>query len=143
MTQVSSVSTLPVEGSAHSRLRDRASLTLTAIVALFLAFDAAVKLLNLPQAVDATVQLGYAAGLVAPIGALEAACLLLYSIPRTRVLGAVLLTGYLGGAVSTHLRAGDGLFGFVLFPVYVGVLAWAAVFLRDARVRALIPLRRP
>jgi hypothetical protein len=122
-----------------SNVGRRSGLVVTAIVALFFIFDAMVKLLGLPQAVDATVQLGYSADAVVPIGILEAVCLVLYLIPRTGALGAILLTGYLGGAVASHLRAGDGLFGFVLFPVYVGVLVWGALFLRDARVRALVP----
>jgi hypothetical protein len=113
-------------------------LVITAIVGLFLAFDTIVKLLGLSQAVDATVQLGYAASAVTTIGLIQAFCLVLYLIPRTSVLGAILLTGYLGGAVATHVRAGSELFGFVLFPVYVGVLMWGALFLRDTRVRALV-----
>ena len=75
-------------------------------------------------------------------GCLELACLVVYAIPRTSVLGAILLTGYLGGAVASHVRIGSPLFGFVLFPVYVGLLIWGALFLRDDRLRALIPLRR-
>jgi ABC-type transport system involved in cytochrome c biogenesis permease component len=69
------------------------------------------------------------------------ACTLLYAIPKTCILGAILLTGYLGGAVATHTRIGDPLFSHILFPVYLGVLLWGALFLRDERVRALIPPR--
>ena len=139
MTQLSSaVAGSPVEVSTQSRWQARAGLIITAIVGLFLAFDATVKLLGLPQAVDVTVQLGYAASAVTAIGLIQALCLVLYLTPRTSVLGAILLTGYLGGAVATHVRAGSELFGFVLFPIYVGVLMWGALFLRDARVRALV-----
>lgn len=116
----------------------RAGQAITVVVALFLAFDTIVKLLGLPQAVDGTVQLGYNARAVAVIGSIEALCLVLYLVPRTSVLGAILLTGYLGGAVASHLRPGDGLFGYVLFPVYVGTLVWSALYLRDARVRAIV-----
>ena len=123
-------------------MQARVGLVLTVIVGLFLAFDTIVKLLALPQAVDPTVQLGYAAELVRPIGALEAICLVLYLIPWTRGLGAILLTGYLGGAVASQLRSGHEMFGFVLFPTYVGVLAWAALFLREARVHALVTFKR-
>ena len=137
MTQLSSaIVGSPVEVS--TRWQARAGLIITAIVGLFLAFDTTVKLLGLPQAVDATVQLGYAASAVTTIGLIQACCLVLYLIPRTSVLGGILLTGYLGGAVATHVRAGSELFGYVLFPIYVGVLMWAALYLRDARVRALV-----
>ena len=123
--------------SIHPRQTSRrAGGAITSVVALFLAFDTIVKLLGLPQAVEATVQLGYAAGIVTVIGVIQAICLVLYLIPRTSVLGAMLLTGSLGGAVASHVRAGSELFGYVLFPIYVGVLVWVALFLRDARVRA-------
>ena len=113
------------------------------LVVLFLLFDAAVKLLMLPLAAEANAQLGYAEHIVFPLGILELACLALYVMPRTAVLGAILLTGYLGGAVATHVRAGSPLFSHILFPVYVGLLVWGALFLRDGRLRALIPLREP
>jgi hypothetical protein len=112
--------------------------TLTALAALFFAFDAGIKLLDLPVAVEPTVQLGYAANMVVAIGAIEVACLIVYLIPRTAVLGAILLTGYLGGAVASHLRHGDGLFGYVLSPTYFAVLLWAGLWLRDARARAIL-----
>jgi hypothetical protein len=76
------------------------------------------------------------------LGAVLLCCTILYVIPRTAVLGAILLTGYLGGAVATHLRVGDPLFSHVLFPTYLGVMLWGALFLRDERLRALIPLRK-
>jgi hypothetical protein len=83
------------------------------------------------------------AGLLAVnLGVLLLCCTILYAIPRTSVLGAILLTGYLGGAVATHLRVGDPLFSHVLFPTYLGVMLWGALFLRDERLRALIPLRK-
>lgn len=111
---------------------------LSALAILFLTFDSAIKLLNLPVAVGPTVQLGYPASLVVTIGLIEAACLILYVVPRTAIFGAVLWTGYLGGAVASHLRHGDSVFGMVLFPIYVAVLLWGGLWLRDARVRALV-----
>jgi hypothetical protein len=114
---------------------------ISALAILFLAFDCVLKVLNLAPAVEATTQLGYPAGVVVGIGLLQLACLAVYVIPRTSVLGAVLLTGYLGGAVATHVRAESGLFS-VVFPVIIGVLIWGGLFLRDERVRALISPRR-
>ena len=104
---------------------------------LFLLFDAVIKVLNLAPAVEATTQLGYAAGLVAAIGLIQLACLALYAIPRTAALGAVLLTGYLGGAVATHLRAGSPPFSLV-FPLIIGARVWGGLLLRDARLRAAL-----
>jgi hypothetical protein len=114
---------------------------ISALAILFLAFDTVIKLLNLAPAVEATTQLGYPASLVIGIGILELACLAIYVIPRTSVLGAILLTGYLGGAIATQVRAGSPLFSIV-FPIIVGVLIWGGLFLREDRLRALIPLRR-
>jgi hypothetical protein len=110
---------------------------ISALAILFLAFDTIIKVLNLPPAVEATTQLGYPANLVVGIGLLELACLAVYLIPRTSVLGAIVLTGYLGGAIATQVRAGSPLFS-VVFPVIIGVLIWGGLFLRDERVRALL-----
>jgi hypothetical protein len=85
--------------------------------------------------------LGYPASLAVGIGGLLLACVVVYAIPGTSILGAILLTGYLGGAVATHVRVSDPLFE-TLFPVIFGVLTWAGIFLRDDRLRTLIPLRR-
>ena len=89
-------------------------------------------------AVEGTTQLGYPASVIVPIGIVQVVCLLLYVLPRTAVLGAVLWTGYLGGAIATHVRIGNPLFTFVLFPVYVAGLLWGGLWLRDRRVRALL-----
>lgn len=110
---------------------------LTAVPALFLFFDAAVKLADLPGVRQACTRIGLPDHLIGTVAVVELACLGLYLIPRTAVLGAVLLTGFLGGAVVVHLRLDDPLFTHVLFPVYVGALLWGGLFLRDARVRAL------
>ncbi len=85
--------------------------------------------------------MGWPLSLANVLGTLLLACIALYAIPRTSILGAILLTGYLGGAVATHLRAGDPLFSHILFPTYLGVLLWLGLYLRDDRVRVLIPLR--
>ena len=117
---------------------------LSALPILFLLFDAVMKLIRpLPAPVsEAAVKLGYAATSMPVIGALLLVCVLIYAIPRTTVLGAILLTGYLGGAVATHLRVQDPLFSHILFPVYVGVLVWGGVFLREEGLRQLVPFRR-
>ena len=115
---------------------------LTAIVALFLVLDSGIKLLQLPAVREAMAPLGYPAELGLVIGIIEAICLILYVVPQTAVLGAILLTGLLGGATAAHLRVGDPLFTHVLFGVYVGILAWGGLYLRDEKLRALIPLRR-
>jgi hypothetical protein len=112
------------------------------LAVLFLLFDSVVKLLMLPLALEANAQLGYPESLVRGLGVLELICLAVYVIPRTTVLGAILLTGYLGGAVATHVRIGSPLLTHTLFPVYIALLVWGSPFLRDGRLRALIPLRR-
>ena len=114
---------------------------LSGLGVLFLAFDATMKLLRVPEAVQGTTVLGYAESVVFPLGVLQWVCLLLYLVPRTAVLGAVLWTGYLGGAIATHVRLGNPLFSHVLFPLYLAVPLWLGLWLRDARLRAVLPLR--
>jgi hypothetical protein len=114
---------------------------ISGLVVLFMLFDSGIKLMKLAPAVEGTAKLGYPVSVVLPIGIVLFVCTVLYAIPRTSILGAILLTGYLGGAVASNVRMGNPLFGYVLFPVYVGVLLWLGLFLRDARLRALIPLR--
>jgi hypothetical protein len=114
---------------------------LSALAVLFLLFDGVIKLIKIAPVVESFAQLGLPDRLAFGIGVLELVCVLLYVIPRTSVLGAILLTGYLGGAIVLHLRVGDPLFSHVLFPVYVGLLIWGGLFLREDRLRALIPLR--
>ena len=108
--------------------------------ALFLLLDGAMKLVKPEPVVEATVKLGYPESVIVGLGIVLLTCTVLYLIPRTAVLGAILLTGYLGGAVASHLRAGDPLFA-VFFPVIFGVLLWGSLYLRDGRLRGLIPLR--
>jgi hypothetical protein len=114
---------------------------MSGLVVLFMLFDSAIKLMKLAPAVEGTARLGYPVSLVLPIGIVLLVCTVLYAIPRTSILGAILLTGYLGGAVASNVRMSNPLFGYVLFPVYVGALLWLGLFLRDARLRVLIPLR--
>jgi hypothetical protein len=112
--------------------------TLTGLVTLFLLFDSVTKLMELPPVVDATVQMGFTAATVPVIGGTLLACLVLHLVPRTAVLGAVLLTGYLGGAVCAQLRIGAPLWTFLLVPVYTGVLVWAGLYLRSSALRTLV-----
>ena len=114
---------------------------LSALAALFLLFDGVAKLFKPAPVVEATVQLGYPESVILGLGIVLTACTILYLVPRTSILGAILLTGYLGGAVATHVRVGGPLFS-VIFPILFGVLVWGGLFLREGRLRALIPLRR-
>src|SRR5262245_10564955 len=99
--------------------------------ALFLIVDAVAKFMKPAPVVEATVKLGYSETAIVPIGALLLVSTILYLIPQTCVLGAILLTGYLGGAVATHVRAGSPMFTHVLFPVYFGIMIWLGLYLRD------------
>ena len=112
---------------------------LSAFAILFLAFDATMKLLQLTAAVEGTTQLGYPASVIFPLGVVQLVCLALYVIPRTSVLGALLWTGYFGGAIATHVRVGSPLFTHILFPVYVAGMLWGGLWLREPRLRALLP----
>ena len=122
--------------------RSWAGIILSALPVLFVLFDGAIHLMVIPPVVQAFTQLGYPVSTSRALGVIELVCIVLYLMPRTSVLGAILLTGYLGGAVATNLRVSSPLFSNTLFPVYVGVLAWSGLFLRDERVRAIIPVRR-
>ena len=110
------------------------------VAIVFLAFDVSMKLLQPPAAVEGTAQLGYSTDVLVPLGVIQLVCLALYLLPRTAVLGAVLWTGYLGGAVATHVRVGNPLFSHTLFPVYVAVFLWMGLWLRDSRLRRLLPI---
>jgi hypothetical protein len=121
-----------------SRAATRTGRVLTVLLTLFLLFDSVTKLLRLPPVVEATIQMGFPAGSVPVIGGVLLVCLALYLVPRTAVLGAVLLTGYLGGAVCAQLRIEAPLFSTLLFPVYVGIVAWVALYLRSGALRRLV-----
>jgi hypothetical protein len=107
----------------------------------FLVFDSLGKLFQVQPVVDETRQLGYPPEVVFSLGVTLLSCVLTYLVPRTSVLGAVLVTAYLGGAVATHVRVGSQLFSHVLFPAYVAALLWGGLLLRDAQLRAFLPLR--
>ncbi|HEY3887294.1 MAG TPA: DoxX family protein [Caulobacteraceae bacterium] len=108
----------------------------------FMLFDSVSKLALERHVVAATTQIGFPLDVIRPLGVIGLACTLLYAIPRTAILGAILLTAYLGGAVASKVRIEDPLFSSVLFGAYFGVLVWGGLYLRDQQVRALIPLRR-
>jgi DoxX-like family len=136
----------PLEGSprparnaspAASAIRVWAGRIITALVALLLVFDAFTGIIKAPQSQQGAAHLGYPAGVGVWIGVALLTCTALYVIPRTSVLGAILLTGYLGGATASLVRIGDQF----LFPVVFGVVVWVGIFLREGRLRALIPLR--
>ncbi|MDT7709669.1 MAG: hypothetical protein QOG20_5276 [Pseudonocardiales bacterium] len=121
-----------------SRAAAVTGIVLTVGLTLFLAFDCIIKLLQVQAVVDATVQMGFPASAVPVVGATLLGCLALYLVPRTSLLGAVLLTGYLGGAVCSQLRVEAPLFSTLLFPVYTGIVAWVALYLRNAGLRAIV-----
>jgi len=133
-----------IDTAAPSKSRLVTGRVLTTLTVLFLLMDITFKFIRPipPQVTQSMSQLGFQLGLLNVIGILLLVCTVLYVIPRTSVLGAVLLTGYLGGAVSVQLRVGNPLFGYVLFPVYFGVLMWAGLCLREPRLLALLPLRK-
>ena len=133
------------ESSPHAAPVSKGSLwtgrILGALSTLFLLMDGVMKLIKPAPVVEATVRLGYSEGVIQSLGILLLICTILYAIPRTSILGAILLTGYLGGAVAANVRVGNPLFSHTLFPVYVALLVWGGLFLRDRRLRGLIPVR--
>ncbi len=114
---------------------------MSGLVAAFMVFDAVIHLMKPAPVVEAFAKLGFPIRLAVPLGIIELVCVVLYVIPRMSILGAILLTGYLGGAIAIQMPTGNSLFGQVLFPVYVGVMVWGGLYLRDDRLRTLIPLR--
>ncbi|XXF76287.1 DoxX family protein [Myxococcaceae bacterium GXIMD 01537] len=130
----------PMTPRSHARVATWAGRVMSGVAILFLAFDSLVKLLRLPPAMEGTAQLGYPLDVVFPLGVVLLVCVLTYVAPRTSVWGAILLTGYLGGAIATHVRVGNPLFTHTLFPIYVAALIWGGVLLRDPRVRAVLSL---
>jgi hypothetical protein len=114
---------------------------LSFIVVVFLLFDGTIKLLEIAPVIEAFQQLGYPIQTAPGIGLLALGCAVLYAVPRTAVLGAILLTALLGGAIASHVRVNDPLFSHTLFGVYLGLMAWAGLWLRDDRLRGMIPLR--
>ena len=120
----------------------RAGWAMSGLAIAFLLMDAGMKLMALPVVLQAQAELGFQGeDMARELGAILLACTLLYAAPQTAVLGAIMLTGFLGGAVAVKLRIGDPLFTHVLFGVYVGILVWGGIYLRDARLRQILPLR--
>ena len=114
---------------------------LSALAVLFLLFDVTLHLLRPSFVIEGTKQIGFPVDVILPLGIIQLVCLILYLLPRTAVLGAILWTGYLGGAVATHVRVADPLFSHILFPTYVAALLWGGLWLREQRLRALVPVR--
>jgi len=126
-----------------NKLRHVAGSVMSGLVIAFMLFDAGMKLVPLDIVIKATAELGYPPSpqLARGLGIVALVCTALYAFPRTAMLGAILLTAYMGGAVASHLRVGNPLFTHMLFGVYLAVLAWGGLYLRDAGIRALLPLR--
>ncbi len=114
---------------------------LSALSAAFMLFDVVIHLAKPPVVIQSFEQGGYSLGVIVPVALIELACLVLYIIPRTSMLGAIFLTGYLGGAVDYNVRAGNPFFVGILFPVYVAIFLWAGLYLRDNRVRVILSLK--
>lgn len=111
---------------------------ITVIVSLLFLFSAVMKLMGPPEVKEGMAQLGLPESMLKPLAILEAACAVIYLIPMTSVLGAILLAGYIGGAICTHWRVGDPFLG----QIAIGIVVWVGIYLRDARLKSLIPLRR-
>jgi hypothetical protein len=120
-----------------SKRRRWAGRVISGLPALFLLVDGVAKLMKPGPVVEGTLALGFREDIIVPLGIVLIVCTVLYVIPRTSVVGAILLTGYLGGAVATHVRVGNPLLSHTLFPVYFGVLIWTGLLLRDERLRRL------
>jgi hypothetical protein len=140
-TLLRSASTPTMSSGISNRAR-WAGRILSGLAILFLTFDVMIKLVPNKMALEGTTSLGWQPHHLPIIGALGLICLVLYAIPHTAPLGAILWTGYLGGAVATHLRLDNPLFSHTLFPTYVATLIWGGLYLRDAHVRALLNASR-
>jgi hypothetical protein len=129
------------EISKPARIVGRA---LSGLVIVFLLFDGAIKLVPWPVVTETMDRMGYGSSetLARSLGIITIVCTLLYSVPPTSILGAILLTGYLGGAIASHVRIGSPLFTHALFGVYLGLMVWGGLYLRDGNLRGLIPFRR-
>ena len=120
-----------------------AGYTMSGVVIAFMLLDGGMKLVPLDVVIKSTAELGYPPSpeLARGLGVVALLCTALYAFPRTSVLGAILLTAYMGGTVATHLRVGNPLFSHMLFGVYLALLTWGGLYLRDARIRAILPWR--
>jgi hypothetical protein len=128
--------------SERSRWSERIGWSMSGLMIAFLLFDGVSKLVLERHVIEATTNIGYPLDIIRPLGVICLGCTILYAIPRTSILGAILLTGYLGGAIASKVRIEDPMFGSVLFGAYFAILVWGGLYLRDERLRALIPLRR-
>ena len=144
MSQValSSPSVVIDEPARRSKVAVAVGWVLSGLPIAFLLFDAVMKFVQPEVVIKGTTELGYPLSSILPLGVILLVSTLLYAFPRTAVLGAILLPGYLGGAVATHVRAGHDMATHTLFPVYFGVFIWLGLVLRDPRVRALLPIRK-
>ncbi len=136
----------PVRSSSASTARPSrrsviAGRIMTGIIALLLTLDVSAKLVRAQAVVDGSAKLGFTPDQMFVVGVIGAVCLVLYLIPRTAPIGALLWTGYFGGAIVTHLRVGDPLLTHILFPIYVSALIWGGLYLRDPRIRAVLGKR--
>lgn len=129
--------------SANDRIKQTTGWTMSGVLIAFMLLDSAMKLVPLQVVTQTMAELGYPASseMARGLGILGMICTALYALPRTAVLGAILLTGYMGGAMATHVRIGSPLFSHVLFGFYLGLLAWGGLYLRDPRIRAILPFR--
>jgi len=118
------------------------SYVMSGLVILFMLMDSIMKFVKPPEVIEGTVALGFTEPQIPVIGALGLISTLLYAYPRTSILGAILLTAYFGGAVATHLRLNNPLFSHMLFTVYFGILIWGGLWLRNSKLRELLPLRQ-
>jgi DoxX-like protein len=132
-----------VQGNSTSNAALWGGRIMSGLVIAFMLLDGGVKLVPLDVVISTSEQMGIPGNLARPLGVIGLVCALLYAVPRTSTVGAILLTGYLGGAIASHLRLGDPIFTHTLFGFYLGLLVWGGLYLRDSRLRALIPLREP
>jgi hypothetical protein len=132
------------DSPSGSRAQRVAGMILSGLIVAFLVFDGAIKLMPLPVVTETMTALGYSGDptLARLLGVITLVCAVLYAIPATSVLGAILLTGLLGGAMATHLRVGSPVFSHLLFGPYLGIIAWGGLYLRYEAVRKMIPFQR-
>jgi hypothetical protein len=138
MTTITESTTAPASRAAHLLGR-----ILSGLVIVFLLFDAAIKLVPLAVVTETMDRMGYGSGenLARSLGLITIVCTVLYSVPPTSILGAILLTGYLGGAIASHVRIGSPLFTHTLFGLYLGLMVWGGLWLRDKNLQSLFPFR--
>ena len=141
MFAATQVNSLPNVTASHSKTWIWVGRIVTTLVVLFCAFDGLMKVIKEPHVIAASAEFGFSTNELVLIGVLMLVCTVLYAIPRTAILGAILLTGYLGGAVVSNIRVGHPVFECI-FPIIFGALAWGGLFLLESRVRELIPFRK-